>query len=91
MKIIFQAVLGSLFIHVAYFVIFFLISYIKTSSHMPEIAEQYTSIDYLQTQVTFGVIYSPGYFVWTFLAVTAICAIILFAYKKWFKKHKLSR
>ncbi|KYG29506.1 hypothetical protein [Alkalihalobacillus trypoxylicola] len=91
MKIIFQAVLGSLLIHVAYYVSLFLISSIEPSSNMPEIAEQYTSIAYLETQVAFGVIYSPGSFVWTFLAVTAICAIILFAYKKWFKKQKLSR
>lgn len=87
MKLVFQAIICSVIIHIVYIAGIILVGYIKTKNYVPDIASNYENVMYLQNEVTFGVIFSPFYFVLTFVGVTAICGLILF----FFKNRKLKQ
>ncbi|MDI2589152.1 hypothetical protein OR571_19125 [Psychrobacillus sp. NEAU-3TGS] len=86
MKIILQAFIGSIIIHIIYTAYTIMGGYIKTKYYNPDIPKGWETVDVLQNEVAFGMIISPYFFLYSILSVTVICAIILFAYEKLFKK-----
>ncbi|MFA9560153.1 hypothetical protein ACERII_22820 [Evansella sp. AB-rgal1] len=87
MKLVFQAIICSIIIHVVYISSIIFVGYIKTRNYVPDIASSYESVEYLQNEVTFGVVFSPFFFLFTFVGVAAICGCILYFYKNWSLKQ----
>ncbi|QFF97853.1 hypothetical protein PB01_02950 [Psychrobacillus glaciei] len=85
MKIILQAIIGSLLIHLIYIVYTFLGGYLKTKYYTPDITSTWDNVYVLQNEVAFGMVSSPFFYVFSFLKVAIICAILIFTYEKWFK------
>ncbi|GAJ45482.1 hypothetical protein DV712_12790 [Parageobacillus thermoglucosidasius] len=84
MKIVIQALILSLFIHILYFLGTFLSGYFQTISYKPDIQNAWQSAHHLQNKVTFGVAISPLSYLLSFLGVTLACGMIIFLYKKLF-------
>ncbi|MDQ0245104.1 menaquinol-cytochrome c reductase cytochrome b subunit [Bacillus fengqiuensis] len=84
MKIMFQAFIGSIVIHFIYFVGMMLIGYIKTKYYKPDIASAWDEVETLQSEVAFGKVISPYFYLLSITGVTVICGIIIFSYKKIF-------
>jgi hypothetical protein len=82
MKVIFQAIIGSVVIHIIYLVGMMLVSYIKTRNYKPDIANAWDKVETLQSEVVFGKVGSPFLYLFTFIGVTVICGIIMFSYKR---------
>jgi hypothetical protein len=82
MKVLFQAVIGSIVIHIIYIVGMMLVSYIKTRNYKPDIASAWDKVETFQSEVVFGKVNSPFLYLFTFIGVTMICGIIMFSYKK---------
>jgi menaquinol-cytochrome c reductase cytochrome b subunit len=82
MKVVLQALIGSVVIHIFYFVGMMFVSYIKTRNYKPEIASAWDHVETLQSEVVFGKVGSPFLSLITFIGVTVICGIIIFLYKK---------
>jgi hypothetical protein len=82
MKVIFQAFIGSIVIHIIYIVGMMLVSYIKTRNYKPDITGAWDKVETLQSEVVFGKVNSPLLYLFTFIGVTVICRIIIFSYKK---------
>ncbi|MED3562023.1 hypothetical protein [Bacillus xiapuensis] len=84
MKIVMQAIIGSIIIHIAYFVTVFLVGYIKTSLYKPNIQSEWDNLNTLQNEVAFGMTVSPVFIILTLVGVAVICGIIIYFYKKLF-------
>jgi hypothetical protein len=85
MKVTLQALIGSVVIHIIYFVGMMFVSYIKTRNYKPDIANAWDHVETLQSEVVFGKVGSPFLYLITFIGVTVICGIIMFTYKKLLK------
>ncbi|WP_391119806.1 hypothetical protein [Psychrobacillus sp. L3] len=85
MKIILQAIFGSLLIHLIYIVYTVLDGYLKTKYYTPDISSAWNNVDMLQNEVAFGMVSSPFFYVFSFLRAAIICAIFISFYEKWFK------
>ncbi|MFF2753302.1 hypothetical protein ACFVR1_06040 [Psychrobacillus sp. NPDC058041] len=86
MKIILQAIIGSLLIHLIYIVYTVIGGYIKTKYYTPDISSTWDNVEVLQNEVAFGMVGSPFFYVFSFLRVAVICAILIFSYEKLIKK-----
>ncbi|WP_226678185.1 hypothetical protein [Mesobacillus jeotgali] len=82
MKLFIQAAIGSIAIHVIYFVGILLIGYIKTMNYTPDIEDSWESVDTLQNGVAFGMTGSPFFFLFTFIGVTLFCEMVIVLYRK---------
>jgi hypothetical protein len=82
MKVILQALIGSVVIHIIYFVSMMVVSYIKTRKYKPNLGNAWDHVETLQSEVVFGQVGSPFLYLITFVGVTVICGIIMFSYKK---------
>jgi hypothetical protein len=82
MKEILQALIGSVVLHIIYFVSMMFVSYIKTIKYKPDLANAWDNVETLQSEVVFGKVGSPFLYLITFVGVTVICGIIMFTYKK---------
>lgn len=82
MRIVLQAIFGSIIIHVLYFTGTLLTGYIQTKLYEPDFTGAWGRVDTLQNEVGFGMVISPSFFLLTFLGGTVICGILLFFYKK---------
>ncbi|MEH7376068.1 hypothetical protein [Neobacillus drentensis] len=82
MRIVLQAFICSVIIHVTYFSSIFLVGYIKTCLYKPDIASEWDKIDTLQNEVAFGMVISPVLSLLTFIGVAVICGIIILLYKR---------
>lgn len=82
MKLFIQAAIGSIAIHVIYFVGILLIGYIKTMNYTPGIEGSWESVDMLQNEVAFGMTGSPFFFLFTFIGVTLFCEMVIVLYRK---------
>ncbi|GGA15415.1 hypothetical protein [Psychrobacillus lasiicapitis] len=89
MRIILQAFIGSIMIHLIYTAYTIINGYIKTKFYNPDMQNAWETVDVLQNEVAFGMIMSPYFFLYSILILTVICAIILFLYEKLFK-NKMS-
>jgi hypothetical protein len=82
MKVVLQAIIGSIVIHVIYIVGMVLVGYIKTRNYKPDIAVASDKVEILQNEVVLGKVISPGFVFLTFVGVAVICGFIIFLYKK---------
>ncbi|WP_226086758.1 hypothetical protein [Mesobacillus sp. S13] len=82
MKLFFQAAIGSIAIHVIYFVSILVIGYIKTVNFTPDIEESWNRVDSLQNEVAFGMTSSPFFFLFTFIGMTFFCVMIIVLFRK---------
>lgn len=82
MKVVLQAFIGSIAIHIVYLVGMMLVSYIKTRNYKPDIASAWDKVETLQSEVVFDKVNSPFLYLFTFIGVAVICGIIIFSYKK---------
>ncbi|MBA9028842.1 hypothetical protein [Peribacillus huizhouensis] len=65
MKIILQAFIGSVIIHLVYIVCTMVVGYVKTKYYKPDIASKWDKVDYLQNEVAFGMVISPLFYVFS--------------------------
>ncbi|MFC6037821.1 hypothetical protein ACFPYN_00010 [Paenisporosarcina macmurdoensis] len=82
MKVVLQAFMGSIAVHVVYIVGMVLVGYIKTRNYKPDIASAWDKVETLQNEVVFVKVNSPFLYLFTFLGVAVICGIIIFSYKE---------
>ncbi|MBO1001004.1 hypothetical protein IOC57_25175 [Bacillus sp. SD075] len=83
MKVVIQAFMGSIAIHIVYIAGLILVSYIKTRNYKPDIVNAWDKVETLQNEVVFGKVNSPFLYVFTFMGVTLIYGVIILLYKKW--------
>jgi len=83
-KLVLQAIIGSIVIHVVYSMGMMLVGYIKTKNYKPDFASAWDNVETLQSEVVFSKGSSPFLYLLTFLGVAVICGIIIFSYKKLF-------
>jgi uncharacterized membrane protein (DUF106 family) len=81
MKLIFQALIGSIVIHVIYIVGMMLVGYLKTKNYKPNMASSWDKAETLQSEVVFGRVSSPFLYFISFLGVTLICGVVISLYK----------
>ena len=84
MKIVIQAFIVSVVIHLVYIFCTIGIGYIKTKLYKPEISGEWEKVDYLQNEVAFGMIGSPIFLVFTLVGIALICGVFIYLYKKFF-------
>lgn len=84
MKLAFQALSGSIAIHVTYFFCMMLISYIRTRNYKPDFTRAWDNVAILQNEVSFSKANSSFLYLFTFVGVAVICGIIIFLYKTYF-------
>ncbi|MDO7486499.1 hypothetical protein Q5O89_12975 [Peribacillus frigoritolerans] len=82
MKVVLQAIIGSISIHVIYVVVMMLVGYIKTKNYKPDIESAWDIVETLQNKVEFGSVTPPHYYVLSFLGVSVICGIVILSYEK---------
>ncbi|MCM3757152.1 hypothetical protein M3197_06575 [Sporosarcina aquimarina] len=82
MKIIFQAIVASLVIHVIYIVGMLSSGFIKTLIYKPDIETAWKKIDIIQSEVAFGVTFSPYIIVLSFVSGTLVCWCFLLFIQK---------
>ena len=88
MKILLKVFIGSLIIFVifiVYMMLELLVGYTKTKLYNPDIQSKWESVDVLQNEVSFGMIISPFFLLFSFLLMAIICVIIIFFYEKLFR------
>ena len=90
MKMIIQALLASLLIHVVYIISMISIGYFQTKAYVPGNAIAFHKVDMLQNEVAFGVVVSPLFGVLSFIGVAAACRIAFHLYKKWNEKMMIN-
>ena len=82
MKVVLQAIFGSIIIHIFYIVCITLVGYFKTKAYKPDITVEWDKVEMLQNEVVFGKVISPNFGLLSFGGVALICGIIIFLYKK---------
>lgn len=82
MKVVLQAIIGSIFIHAFYVVLMMLVGYIKTKAYKPDIENAWGIVENLQNEVEFVSVTPPHLYVLSFLGVSVICGIIILSYEK---------
>ncbi|MDP1419646.1 hypothetical protein Q8G35_14790 [Peribacillus simplex] len=82
MKVVLQAIIGSISIHVIYVVVMMLVGYIKTKNYKPDIESAWDTVATLQNEVEFGSVTPPYFYVLSFLGVSVICGIVILSYEK---------
>ena len=82
MKILLQAFLGAIIVHVLYFVTTWAVGYVKTLTHRPNMAMYWDNADRLPQEVAFGTTTSPVFYLATFLGVMLTWGVVLFFYQK---------
>lgn len=82
MSTIIQAIIGSVIVHLIYFLITLVIGYIKTKRYVPDIDSAWESINNLPKEVEFRRSVSPLFIFGTFVGVTVVCGLIIFVLKQ---------
>jgi len=81
-KLLIQAFIVSIVIHIVYIFGSIGIGYIKTKLHKPDISGEWEKVDYLQNEVSFGMAGSPFFSVFTFWGIALICGVVIYLYNK---------
>ncbi|TDL76148.1 hypothetical protein [Peribacillus frigoritolerans] len=76
-----QAIIGSVILHLIYYIITFTIGYIKTKRYIPDIGRAWENANNLPNEVEFERKASPAIFIGSFIGVTLICGLIIFTLK----------
>ncbi|MGE7183958.1 hypothetical protein ACQKKK_08090 [Peribacillus sp. NPDC006672] len=83
MKLVLQAIIGSIVLHVLYIGSLMLVSIIKTKNYKPDIVSAWDKVDTLQKEVEIvGKVITPYFYVLSFAGVAAICGITILIYRK---------
>ncbi|MFJ7941946.1 hypothetical protein ACIQYG_26345 [Peribacillus sp. NPDC096622] len=82
MKVILQAMIGSISIHAIYVVVMMLVGYIKTKNYKPDIENAWGMVENLQNDVEFVSDTPNHFYVLSFLGVSVICGIVILSYEK---------
>ncbi|MEC0301212.1 hypothetical protein [Peribacillus frigoritolerans] len=82
MKVVLQAIIGSISIHIIYVVVMMLLGYIKTKNYKPDIENAWMKVGNLQNEVGFVSVTPPHFYVLSFLGVSVICGIVILSYEK---------
>ncbi|MFJ5752045.1 hypothetical protein AB1L16_20905 [Peribacillus frigoritolerans] len=82
MKVVLQAIIGSISIHVIYLVVMMLVGYIKTKNYKPDIESAWDKVETLQNEVVFVGVTPPHFYVLSFLGLSVICGIVILSYEK---------
>ena len=82
MKLFIQAAIGSIAIHMFFFVGILMIGYIKTMTYTPDIEGSWENVGTLQNEVAFGMTGSPFFFLFTFIGMTLFCEMVIVLYRK---------
>lgn len=80
MKLVIQAFIASVIIHLVYIVCTIGIGYLKTKFYKPDISGEWGKVDYLQNEVAFGMVISPFFLVFTLVGIALICGVIIYLY-----------
>ncbi|MDQ0231222.1 hypothetical protein [Metabacillus malikii] len=81
-KPIIQSLVISFVIHLIYFVGTFVVGYIKTRNYKPDLVSNLETIETLQNEVAFGMVFSPLLFLFTFIGVALISGFVIKLYRK---------
>lgn len=65
-----------------------LVGYFQTKNYQPTIAGNWDIVETLQNEVAFGIVGSPLYFLFTFLGLALVCALILISYRKFVRTNR---
>lgn len=84
MKIVLQACISSVIIHLVYISCTLGFGYIKTKYYKPTIQSEWESLDFLQNEVAVGIHISPFIYALSLVGVSIICGLILLLYKRLF-------
>lgn len=84
MSTLVQAIIGSVIIHLTYFLVTLVIGYIKTKRYVPDIDSAWDRVNKLPNEVEFGRTVSPVFYFGSFAGVTVICSLIIFVLKEFF-------
>lgn len=83
MKVVLQAVIASVAIHVIFTLGMMLMGYIKTKNYKPNLAERWDdTVVVLQDEVVFGKVTSPVFGILSIMGVAVILGFIIFLSKK---------
>ncbi|GHH98784.1 hypothetical protein [Neobacillus kokaensis] len=82
MKLVLQACIGAVIIHLIYLVSTILIGYIKTKYYEPDVANKWETVHTLQNKAAFGSSISPLFFLLTLAGTAMVCGVILIFYKR---------
>ncbi|MHA6260049.1 hypothetical protein ACXYMX_09040 [Sporosarcina sp. CAU 1771] len=81
MKLVIQAFIVSIVIHLVYIFGSIGIGYIKTKFYKPQISGEWERVDYLQNEVSFGMVDPPFYLVFTLFGIALIYGVIIYLNK----------
>ncbi|MCA1322437.1 hypothetical protein LC085_21410 [Bacillus tianshenii] len=77
-----QALGISLIIHIFYFALTLVVGYLQTRNYNPSIANGWTEVEMLQSEVAFGTVGSPFFMLYSFIGVALISAFFIFFFRK---------
>ncbi|CAN7673104.1 hypothetical protein LJR015_002876 [Peribacillus frigoritolerans] len=80
MKVVLQAIIGSISIHIIYVVVMMLVGYIK--NYKPDFENAWGKVGNLQNEVEFVSGMPLHFYVLSFLGVSVICGIVILSYEK---------
>ncbi|MDL4843236.1 hypothetical protein [Aquibacillus rhizosphaerae] len=82
MKTTIQAFICSVIIHLLYIFGTMTVGYIRTKYYKVDEPSEWESINYLQSEIAFGIAFSPLFYIVSLVGVTIVCGIIILLYKK---------
>lgn len=83
-NIIILAMIGSVIVHLLYFIISMALGMIRTKRYVPDIDRAWEQVNELPSEVEFGRTFSPAAYIVSFAAVSLICGLILFVWNNVF-------
>lgn len=82
MKLLWQAAVGAMLVHMLYWATAFLIGYVKTMMYQPNIEALFGNEQVVQAEVSFGYTLSPLWYGASFFVATLVFWSLLAMYKK---------
>ncbi|MCF6136596.1 hypothetical protein [Pseudalkalibacillus berkeleyi] len=82
MKLIKQSIIGSVVLHIIYFVGMMIIGYFKTVNVQPNSESAIA----LENEVAFGATIAPSFYLVTFISAAVLCGVLLFSYQRFLKR-----
>ncbi|MFT4416760.1 hypothetical protein ACLM5H_23120 [Fredinandcohnia humi] len=82
MKVIVQSLLFSFILHFVYLVGPMIVGSLKTAFYTPDITGKWQQVDYLQTEVAFGLRLNQAFFIISYFMVDLINWLFIVLYKK---------
>ncbi len=83
MRIMLQSLVGSIVIHIVFFITTIGIGFLKTKAYEPEILGDVDDVTLLENEVAFGVAVSPVSYIVSFVGIALICGMLILGYEKY--------